>query len=175
MNGRLFWQVVAAFVIFAVTLVVALMLIFGTSTTGSSVPATPAPAAKPTGTIHQWDDNSTAITFSQVAPSPNRYRGDRVTWTCNVANIFGKDTSDGRTNIGCWEYAGTYDGQNGNGEIFLSVPSSVNVDQVVQGDDLAVRGVLAGQYLTDPPRPAYSGPIVDVVFLKDNGHDPKAT
>jgi hypothetical protein len=174
MNGRLFWQVVAAFVIVAVTLVVALMLIFGTSTTGSSVPATPA-AAKPTVSIQQWDDNSTAITFSQVATTPNRYRGDRVTWTCNVANVFGKDTPDGRTNIGCWEYVGTYDGQNGDGEIFLSVPSSVNIVQLVQGDDLVVRGVVAGQYLTDPPRPAYPGPIVDVVFLQDNGHDPKAT
>jgi hypothetical protein len=162
----------------AVSLLALLLTAVGTLVFGSGGNSNPfaGPTATATPTISQWDSQATNDTYFDVIKYPLRYVGQAITWTCNVANPFEQDTGDGRTNFGCWEYTGTYDGLSGDGEIVLSIPSSVGSGNLRIGDDLIVRGVIAGWFDgSHPPRRADPGPIVSVWSLVANGHDPNAT
>jgi hypothetical protein len=139
------------------------------ATRGSSSPP------PPTMTLRQWDAGASNDTYADVVARPGQTYGDYITWTCNLANSFGQDTPDGKTNIGCWEYTGTYQGDNGDGEIILSIPSSIDTGSMRIGDRMVVRGTVGHPYVHTRRRAADSGPTVDVVFLTDQGHDNNAT
>jgi hypothetical protein len=159
--------------VFALLLAALLMQVVGS---GGGVSSIELPLATPTVTIVQWDSEATNDTYFDVMKYPNRYQGQAITWTCNVANIFGQDNGDGKTNIGCWEYVGTYDGEAGDGEIILSVPPSINTDNLHIGDDVIARGTIAAPYDgVHPGRRADPGPVVDIWALTNKGHDPNAT
>ncbi len=144
--------------------------------TGQGASSSVGAASTPTPTIDQWDSQVTNDTYPEVAKYPTRYEHQTVKWTCNLANFFGKDTGDGRNNVGCWEFNGQYDGEIGEGEVILSIPESVDMSTMREGDDVVVRGYVAAAYDgLHPRRPAYAGPVIDVWSLVDEGHDQNAT
>ncbi len=155
-----------------IAILAVLVLLSMESRSGSGTVAPPTP----TVTIDQWDSQATNDTYTEVNRLPKRYLGQAVTWTCNVANLLGQALGSGKNVIGCWEYVGQYDGQTGEGEIILSVPSSFDLTTINVGDDLIVRGTIAAPYDgVHPSLRAYPGPSVDVWFLTDKGHDPNST
>jgi hypothetical protein len=154
-------------------LLVALIDLFAVNGDGTS--SAGQPLATPTMTIEQWDSQVTNDTYFDVARYPERYLGQAITWTCNLANFFGDDSGDGRNNMGCWEYTGQYDGDIGDGEIILSLPGSLQTGGWNVGDDVVVRGTIATPYDgVHPIRRAYAGPVIDVWSVFDKGHDPNA-
>jgi len=126
-----------------------------------------------------------SLSYDDVNNSPVAYYKDPITWTCNLEIVYGQDTGDGNTNLGCDEFTGTYTGL-GDGEVILAVPPSIDASGFNRGDDLVVRGLVGKEYVGVPKRvltrignmvaPGAESrcPTIDVTYVTDYGLDPHA-
>jgi hypothetical protein len=141
----------------------------------ATTPAVAAQDARPTSTpsAAQWEQQASQDTYADVNDHPDLHQGDKIVWTCNIAKFLGGDPNDSvNTDIGCWEYRGTYDGGTGEGEIVLNVPPTIDTSAMHSGDDVKGYGTV------DPPiqgtnafGATLTDPQIDVTYLVDLGHD----
>jgi hypothetical protein len=114
-------------------------------------------------------------TYADVNDHPDLHQGDYILWTCNIAKFLGDDPNGlGNTDIGCWEYTGTFDG-TGDGEIILNVPATVDTSTMHSGDDVRVYGTVDQPWEGQNSFGAtMTWPQIDVKSLTDLGHDASA-
>lgn len=133
---------------------------------GSRNVAHPRPAPAPTLSLNDWQQQADlTLTYAAVAAHPDRYRGAKIMWECQISTPAARDPAmAARRAATCQVYGAGGAGAGGDGDVLLRLPAGA-AGAAVTGATVIIFGTVARPAHLPRGGATAGDPWIDVAYL----------